>query len=245
MAGLLYFFPGLAPADLRGPGNVLNLKRLAQYGLAESLADVRSLERQATLWQITGQGPGAAAGTVLTTLRDGQPPPRVQYLPDVQTWRRCWLDPPLWIGQDNEFPPAPEDLARREQIDGFPVTLAEQSFVVPCIRLPDGRDRLPHDLYFDEEGKFQEVRKSSQEALWARSERTAQFIFGAPGQTMSLEEALADALVYLGVNYRYGPREHCLLRWLDAAACRTILGWAVGEPILLAEREAEKKSASP
>lgn len=81
------------------------------------------------------KGPGGKAG-VLVTFEPGNAPR--SYEADSQTWLEAPPDGDLpkgryWVGYANDRKPSPEDLQRRELIDGGPVILADNKiWIVPC-----------------------------------------------------------------------------------------------------------------
>lgn len=249
MAAPLYFFPGLRPQELRS-GNRPCLTPFDSRGLAGIFRDVSDFQRQATLWEIAGAGPGGSSGTMFTTLVPGQSPPRLVYAPEFQVWTQAWLDPPLWIGVDREHPPTPEDLARPEQLSGYMLTLADgHRYVIPTIRRPDGADTLPHDFYRDASGTFQSQIKPAWREAWDRTGPLADLVFAGDGvgaglAGMSEAEGLEHALYFLGLNYRYGDREQMALRLIDSDNWASVIGWACGLPLKMLEENRQKKDSS-
>lgn len=128
MPGFLYFVPG---RDLPGQVDV------DAAGLAyafESPPDGTGVRL----------GPSGAAG--VTIAQTGSlPTARIRYTPEVQEWRAV-VDSPqgVWIGRYKEDRIGPTDLARKEQLAGPEVKLADgNSWIVPVARAVIEEDARP------------------------------------------------------------------------------------------------------
>lgn len=254
MAPPLYFFPKLTRAQLAPEGR-LSPAIVAQYGdLARTLADVVDLRRDASLAELTGAGPGGHSGSILCALPvDHEPPPRLGYAPQFQTWTRvaCGLaaEAELWVGVDTEHPVTAADLRRRKQFNGYEVDVAGEKWTVPVVRDPQGGSGLPRDFVYDDGGKIQERIKGEYLALWEKFARAVWLFFDPAGPwpwRIDLAEGVDLCLAALALNYRVGRVEQNLLGLIDSDTWVSILAAAVDYPTFrdLAElATAQKKTA--
>jgi hypothetical protein len=249
MAGLLYYFPQATIECLR-EGPRLRREFLVSCGLQDSLAGIKSVDRELAMLQLTAPGPGGAPGVMLTPIVAENPPPRIGFYPAVQTWEKVAAQPELWIGVDRDFPCRPLDLARARMFRGYPVTLADdQVYQVPVIVAPvTGDSSLPRQLFHNDQGILVLKVKAEYASVWEAADRVWDVFFepdaqGAPSRsrTMAWSEILGHALIFLGVNYRYGPREQSALKLVDSDNWRDILQAAVDWPAIEA---AQKKTAA-
>lgn len=245
MAGLLYYFPRATVAAVR-EGDRFRREFLAGHGLDQSLGGVRSIDREFSLMEFTAAGPGDAPGAMLTPVIPEAPPPRIGFYPAVQTWTKVAAEPELWIGLDRDYPPRPDDLARPRVFPGHPVVLADgQTYQVPVIRSPlGGRSSLPRQLYHDPAGVLILQVRPEHEVLWAASGRVWDAFFEPDSAgTMTYSEILGHTLAFLGLNYRYGPREQSALRLVDTDNWREVMKAAVDWPAVEAEQKKTEEAA--
>ncbi len=250
MAAPIYFFPGVPLAELFTT-EALNVSRLGKYDLAGVIGDVAP--SGLTTMDLKGKGPGDASGAMLSVNPQGKAPPRAGYLPEFQRWTKVRIEPELWIGIDNEYPPVPADLARPNQVEGHVVTLADgHGWQVPVVRTIVHETKLPRDLYRGPDGELQVAIKPAFEELWDESKVIWDMLFGNEDkpegdddpQTMALSDILDLCVRFLGVNYRFGHAEQAALRPIDTmhSTWQSIFVAAVDGPFLESVMAAQKKS---
>lgn len=123
MPGFLYYFPGETSLSIDG---------IRKAGLGYAFETDRF-----TASQVLANGPDRGSGLIVADWPGGNDR-LVGCYPDRQVWRSSPLTPhpsPLFIGMYRDEPPGPRDLARREQLAGEPVTLADgRQWLVPVVR---------------------------------------------------------------------------------------------------------------
>ncbi len=256
MASPIYFFPRVPLAELFTT-EALNKSRLGKYDLADVIGDVAP--DGFTRMDFTGKGPGNASGAMLIVNSQGKTPPHAGYYPEFQQWTKVRIDPELWIGIDNEYPPVPADLARPNQVEGHLVTLADgHGWQVPVIRNCIGDTKLPCDMYRGPDGEMQGGIKPAFQGLWEDTRPVWDMLFGGDDkpeddgdglsnannpQTMPFGEILDLCVRFLGVNYRFGHAEQAVLRPIDSmhATWQSIFVAVVDGPFLEAVMAAQKK----
>ena len=253
MSAPLYFFPALRLADLLGQ-DALNRAVLDRYGLADILGDVPvgKLSRQE---MTTAAGPGSKSGSLITTNTAGQPPVRFGYHAEFQEWIKVLAEPELWVGVDKEHRPTPEDLARPNMLDGYPVTLADgNAYQVPIIRSVElSRGSLPREMYYGPTGEFQMEIHRDYKALWERSAEIWDFMVPDDSQepddskSMLFSTILDHCLAVLGVNYRYGRHEQAALRLIHTGkdTWEKVFEACIDGPFLATVVAAAKKNEDP
>lgn len=239
MAGLVYFVPNQAPA-------VAKREQFAKIGLGYAF------EADAGAAQVTS-GPNGQPGIVLA---DKSLPENLRgYYPQQQKWMAIPQHPAgAWVGLFEADRPKPVDLARKQQLAGYSVTLADdQTWLVPVARKlrPDG-DRLPWycalptRLGFDSAGEWDEGRPTQRyEALWDLACRWWDAVVSAEvrEETAIFQFVnLADgAVAALQANYRVHKVECVLLDMLTLEHAREVLNALVDWPVVI---EWLKKKAS-
>lgn len=272
MSGFLYYIPkghsGLTLADLAAVG--------LGYAFDRGPAKTQVLK-----------GPDDRAGVIVA---DEQRLRReIRYISDQQTWRQlqsakpraesgpCAPDPPLsalgsplspWVGLYRGDLPGPEDLARKDQLKGHWVRLAdEREWLCPIARGwtdEDGELRwyhnLPQVLELDDVGEWRSGSVLAKYApLWDLAERwdeTLQHAWfkddeGESGEQedesgekklalhLTFQGAVDAAVVSLAANYRIGRVEAAMLGILTREIAADVLNALVDLP---ARREwAQKK----
>jgi len=235
MAGILYFRSGST--------------------VRVTLDDVRALglehayDRQPTSREQIGCGPSGKSGVVFAD-PDRMGAGGIGYYPDQQTWEAVPVEegePVLWIGFWNDNRPSPQDLARKEQVTG------------PRVRLADGQEwMVPLVQHWEEDGKrcaLPQVVKRLAKGTWVCGEIVPKYraIWEASqrfwGVLMSMYEAAAGgdrtedyqfdglydfASELLGLNYAIGPLEVSALGLFtsDDMAQNVILQ-AISWPVLM------------
>jgi len=265
MAPPIYFFPKLTREEL-APEGKLSPAVLSQYGdLARTFADLTDLRRDASLTELTGHGPGGSSGCLLCALpAEGQPPPRLGYFPDFQTWTpvggtgsasgtggtgsASGTRENLWVGTDNEHPIAPADLRRKKTFPGYEIELAGGQWTVPVVRNPEGGTGLPRDFVYADGGKVEQRIKAAYIGLWEKFARAVWLLFDPEGPwplAIDLAEGTDLCLEALALNYRVGRIEQNLLGLIDSETWLTILAASVDYPTFRDAAEAverEKKT---
>lgn len=266
MAAPLYFFAKRSLADVVRDDR-LSPALLNECGLAQTFADIKSVRRQCSLFDITTKGPSGSSGVFLYALPpDREAPKRCNFQPQFQEWREVHKSAGLWIGQDIEEPVRPRDLLREggsTDIDGdptaphrgWPLELADgRRYTVPVIRRPDvvarhGREitNLPEDIGWDENGRFVQTVKREYLQIWEDAGRLCDFFFDAEGRhrrgdfEISVEDGLRWAIRILQLNYRYDAHLQNLLHLIDKTNVFAILGMAIDAPLVNHLVGAEKK----
>lgn len=216
MAGFYYFFRGRS-ADELARGEDLNHNLLAEYGLAEVLADVRKVITGANAGQCSvtnvgsNAGPGKSCGIVLTinTKHSGSPS-LIGNDPARQIWTQVDEAKGLWIGVLKNELPRPEDLERYDTIFGPPVKDPQHhEWRIPIARLlsqgmPYGT--LPQSYRFDAAGEPHPRLDKAYEWLWNLSGEIQDY-YRVDGNGRQHSWLVKTAARLLAVNYRLGLRE--------------------------------------
>jgi len=134
--GFLYFFPGMTgrPDD----------ELIAEYGLSDIFDGPSFTDGM--------RGPGDTVGSMCT--RSALPVGFSNtYKSDEQTWNEC-AGGAFWLGYYTDRPPQPEDLERRNVVDGYPFeALDGNEWVIPAAILHDDRQTcLPRAIRLDKRG---------------------------------------------------------------------------------------------
>ncbi len=216
MAGFYYFFRSRS-LDEVAKGEDLNHNLLAEYGLAEVLADVRKVTNAATAGHCvatnvgSNAGPGKSCGVMLAiNSKYTGAPCVVGNKPDRQQWFPVDEAKGLWIGVLKNELPRPEDLERHDIIWGVTVKDPQHhEWRIPICRLvsqglPYGN--LPQSYRFDAAGEPHPQLAKSHEWLWNFSGEIQDY-FRADGNTKPHNWLVKAAATLLGVNYRLGLRE--------------------------------------
>lgn len=242
MAGFFYFFKNKRVDDL-ARGEEINHNLLAEFGLAEVLADVRKAPAHATATTVgSNAGPGNSCGAILTVgTKHSGAPAHIGNHPDRQHWVPLNDAGDAWIGVMKNELPRPEDLERFEIIYGGLVTDRQHlEWIVPVCRaaqegMPFGT--LPQSYSFDANGEPLPQLDSSFRWLWNLSGEIQDYY--RPGQKeRDFKWLVKAALKLLAVNYRIGVRELNLLHELGrpiltnntaARIAQASYGWEVLE----------------
>jgi hypothetical protein len=249
MAAPLYFFPRLTRGQL-APKNAIARNVLSRYGLDQTFADVADALRDAAIVEVTGHGPGGSSGCILTALPvEGEPPVRLGYFPDFQTWHKFGESPDeFYVGIDNEHPPTAADLKRKKSFDGYNIELAGETFCVPVIRDPEGGTGLPRDFVYADGGRVEPRIKAAYYALWEKFGRAVWLFFDPEGPwpiSIDLTEGTDLCIAALAINYRIGRIEQNLLGLIDSETWSLVLMCATDYPTFSATAqtvEAQKKT---
>ena len=257
MAGFLYFLPGRVALE---PGD--DALRETETGLAAVFG-----EASFDVAQVTGAGPDGNSPGIVVALHpaaeDGVKP-RCGYFADAQEWRECPRLPAggYWLAFERGNPPGPADLARREQIAGHLVRLADgHDWLVPAARVFPRGTALPESLILGPDGEL--VREilpryaafgGRVEALWAQLEKCLETDMGALNRFRFAEsevELWLLAAEALTLNYRLGTQEVSALKLLSTGTLEKVIqalvDWPTFEAALkaYAKGEGKKKQSSP
>lgn len=220
MAGFYYFFRGRTVEDL-AHGEEINHNLLAEYGLAETLSDVRKANAaggQAIVSNVgSNAGPGKSCGTVLTVnCRFTGSPRLIGNDPAQQHWVAANEEKGLWIGVLKGELPRPEELMRLETIGGYRVTDRQHyEWLIPVARavpekMPFGM--LPQSYKFGSDGEPQPILDPKYQWLWDLSGEIMDWYRDSDaGQPRPHAWLVKTAAKLLGVNYRVGLAELNLL----------------------------------
>lgn len=233
MAPPLYFLPKLTL------GQLVQADRFCRAivdsrGLGPAVSDVRSVDRDTSCFELTAAGPGGSSGVLLCVLPVNQETPkRLQYAPQFQTWHQAGEG--LWIGVDNEHPPAPEDLARREQFNGYRLELHGATWQVPIVRDYRGHTQLPRDWIAEADGSIGVEISDAYRKLWEGFASVVDVYFDpdrrlAGAIVIDPAEGMRRCIEVLGLNYRFGSAEQNHLRF----AGRRLIGSDTWSNILAA-----------
>lgn len=227
MAGFYYFFRNRS-IDEVARGEDVNHNLLAEYGLAEVLADVRKVPAHASVSGVgSNAGPGKSCGTVLTvgSRFTGSPSlvgndPARQHWVEVQPGR-------LWLGVMKNELPRPEDVMRLNTIGGYTVTDRQYlQWLIPVARavpenMPYGM--LPQSYKFSADGEPQPILDPQFQWLWDLSGEIMDWYRAADvGEPRPHAWLIKTAARLLGVNYRLGMNELNLLHDLGRSILNEI-----------------------
>lgn len=244
MPGFLYFIPDAPDSP--------TADQVAAAGVAYAVADG---------FQARGvvRGPDGRRGA-LVTAKANTTAADTGYWPDRQVWRQV-PQAAAWVGMFAEEPPGPAELARREQIRGHTVTLADgRRWMIPLARgLAEEEERLvyyellPTRSTIDAEGRWVEGGLVPQfETLWgvamgwwnAKTGADVEDTAEGARVTLDFQGIHEAAMVAIATNYRVSAVEAAMLGLLTVPAARDVLDAVVDWPTFqrwMAQRE--KKTA--
>lgn len=239
MSQPLYFLPRVTWTREQSIAATRAIIRAA--GLSDLFSDVP--ESKVGFNTLAGRGPGELSGTIIFYVDDREPPHRMGYYPDEQTWHPVGDGSQLWVGIDTDRKPTPAELKRRLVHSGYQLELADgNQYTIPVIRRPDNSTNLPTDFIFDAAGKLQEPIKDAYRSYWDASAEVCQWFYSESPPDFNKLRAINLAIDVLRVNYRYSVNEQNALRLVDATNWMAILAMSVDLPRVQAEREAQKKT---
>ena len=231
MAPPIYFFPKTTLGQIAPEGRILR-SALRERGLERSLADVEEIPRDASCFALTGAGPGGFSGVMLCAIPPEREAPRIHFVPEFQEWTEV-IPEKLWIGTDTEHPIEPADLARKRHHAGYEIELADQTWMVPVIRNPEGGTGLPQDWNVGPGGEVTETIQAQYEKVWEEWVSVVAVFFSevdpAPADVfqMDRDEAMLRCLDVLSINYRFDRHEQNLLHLISSETWQTILSASV------------------
>jgi hypothetical protein len=244
MPHLLYYIPGHKAASI-------SKEQLERVGLASQFDRFRPASRLCSRGPDEGRRPNCGGGLVVAD--DAITPEAHMMAPDRQHWEPAGPpeSAPWWVGRWKEGPFAaitPADLARKEQVDGHLVELADgfqPGWLIPVARsFLAGRVRIPGVLALGPDGKLVRRELPRFAAVSAAAERAARSIVevdGAQDPPLLMDEAWSIACEALAVNYRVTPREISFLGLLTDANIIEVLRALIDWPTMVAAIAAQKK----
>jgi hypothetical protein len=231
----LYFLPSLTWT--RDQTEATTRLILKDRGLSEIFRDVKRDE--IGFQELAGRGPDDKSGSIIWYSDNREPPRRCGYYKTEQDWHDCGA---FYIGIDTASPPTPADLRRKREHAGYPLELADgNQWMIPVVRRPNDTTELPTDLYVDAAGNLCEPIKPAYQKYWEAGKEVCEWVYG--GIEPKTITALNLAIDALGLNYRYGPAEHAILRYIDKENFVELLQITVDMPYVRKCVEAQKKTA--
>lgn len=202
---------------------------------------------------IEGRTPSGGAGTIIGSQRL-MPGGELAYRPDAQTWRKRPGDDCVWVGYWNDHKPTPEGLARKKQLPGELVKLADgNAWRVPrLMAYEDGSGfavDLPCYADLDVNGQWCNGGVAEEFATAASfAERIYEGMIKAElGQAPRLtsQEVLSMSVQLLQLNYCIGDIEAAMLRLFKVeAALRDVVKAAADWKTFVAWCDKKKESVS-
>jgi hypothetical protein len=232
MAGLLYFLPNQQPSAGK-------LDKLRELGLGYAF------EEHAGVAQVLS-GPSMQPGMVVAdkalseNLRG--------YFPSTQLWLKIPQHPHgAWVGFSSGQRPTPADLARKQQLSGHRVRLAdEQDWLVPVARKVvdpaaealDWFCALPTQVAVDDAGQWTIDQPLARYApLWRIAvgwwDASVAAEITEVGATFDFRNMLDDTVSALQANYRLDRIECVLLELLTIQHARDVLNALIDWPTVV------------
>jgi hypothetical protein len=271
MTAFCYFVPGPVTQLVRNG-------RLVRSVLPAILEDCRQVPDQVVPVPVD-RGPGDVPGVILypkSPVPDSELPLRLGYFPqsgppgpggeNSQTWRPiAGAGPVTHIGWETDAPPKPEDLARRQQIDGYMVRDDHNhSWVVPIARAANNPvGNLPRAVTWDADDQPVVGVSTRYADFWRDSARLADLVqlhgtdetegWAMVWAGMTAEEdqfAVRLVLDALAINYRVDRHvlaayEQAWPGWLSQACVSIAANAIVDCPTRRAWQAAKKKDDTP
>lgn len=231
MGRLVYFLAG---------AGTMNAGRAHQLGLGYAL------DGRGVAYVGMTRGPGGASGVLFG--RSETPLTNVEGL----RWAPYPGQSRLHVGWDAGNAPGPGDLARRKQLQGHAVELADgQRWLVPVARHPHGDSPLPRRLEWSGSAGWApgEVIESRR-ALWEGACRAWDTLSGQVEEDGALlvSDGAELAVMALSANYRVSQAEVSALGLLDtetsAEVLKALVDWPAIEE-LMAARSREGNAEGP
>jgi len=243
MGRLLYFVDGVQSVDRA---------KLDEVGIGATIQDAKFAARGAT----TGPGgnPGVTVGTIAVG-RNGREK-HIGYFPEKQEWEKA-KSGDYWIGKFIEDPPRPEDLLRKEAIDGHNVELFDGNrWIIPIARkIPIG-SVLPRAMVLGPNGelvmealpRYTKLSKMTERIWdsWSADARRAMVDEEEveSDDPITVEFGWEIAIEALGLNYLVGPEEISFLRLITTANIKMILGALIDLPTMIEVGAAHMEEAT-
>ena len=243
MSQPLYFLAGVTREQLAGDQQFetkLNRALLAERGLAGVFSDVP--DQDAVAYEVHDAPDGKSGCMLYYKTATGKEPLTHQYRPSAQTWHQ--VGEKVYIGIENDAPPTPEDLRRKNVASGYPVEMDAGEFVVPVIRRRNGSTELPRSLVWDAAGNLIEPIKPAYQQIWERTAEVASWIFEGDWKDAYKGKALGHVVDALAINYRVGRFEQNVLRLVDIGNLFWAMAAMVDARAVDEMEEAQKKTES-
>lgn len=260
MAGFWYFLPDCATADLAVNGSI-NLPAVRARGLAGVFRDVRRHPEHAILQDIR-KGPDELPGVLVYPVPpSGQTPKNPGLDMAAQTFRKVG-DGSYWLAWSTDDPPKPDDLMRRQMVEGHSIEDGQgHAWTIPVGRADwNTKGTLPTAYGFDEDDEPIVTVAAEYRDFYENCKRLWDIIFdktsledGLFYHTFTEEEdafCLRMILQALEVNYRvnkhvFATIEMCWPSWLTQQASRSMLHAITDFSVYRQFIEQQKKTSTP
>ena len=238
MAGFIYYKPG------KRNNNQVTKQEVEGWGLGYAFDDV--IESR----DVQGTATDNQNGFVFANKR-GLGKCTLGMFPAQQAWRKV-IGSECWVGVFNDFLPKPEDVARKRQLRGYMVDLADgNKWIVPLCREyleddPEATCVLPRYLDLDDAGnEIPGQVLGVYQHLWDATEPLAQALMGEKQDTELDLDDWALAATLLQANYLVDRTELAMLRCFDEVLPPASVGlYAIDYPSFIARIE-KKTSSNP
>ena len=159
-------------------------------------------------------GPDGSNGLIFTSIRPNSSPDETETKIGYYKHNQKWFDlGEYWLGYEKENAPTPKDLAKEMQIDGLPVRLNGNDWLVPIARRFTAGSVLPKRLCLGAKGEtieeslpeFLEFSKIADEIF---NDYALELGIGEGVPILTSNEAIIErASKALGVNYQISEKE--------------------------------------
>lgn len=202
----------------------------------------------------TNKGPDGGIGVVISlSLSPGAKDGMIGHYPDAQKWTKC-NSGKFWIGTQNDSPPTPKDLQRKELLESHPVKLLDNNdWMVPIARKFDSGMALPESLSLTSEGKvvFEILPKYisfSKRGEDVFNDFYSSFMAGGDERRITTwEEELDIATEALALNYKVSKWELAAFKLISTQNISSIFMAIIDGPtvakVALTNLEAKKKKS--
>lgn len=231
MAGLLYYVPGTA---------TINKVKIVELGLGYAVED------GGPDYAGMSPGPDKASGVVFSLPGASGTQAQPSQAGDYTFEQMPGMD--VWCGFNPTSPPAPEDLARKEQIGGHDVRLADGNvWHVPVARAVNGATSLPRRLKWDgTDWKPGDVLPQYRD-LFAGACAVWDALVEQDAGEITFNDECGLAVTALAINYRLGPAEVSLLGLFDTESegevAKALIDWPTLEEYLKKKRDHDETSS--
>jgi hypothetical protein len=242
MPQFMYLFPGLEgrPDD----------EFLTRRGLGHLCGTQMNTQR-------VYKGPAGVEGTIV--MPHGAPASqRLGYYPNEQKWQKAAAPGgEYWLAWPTASAPGPADLARRDQVQGHDVTLADDRlWKVPIAISIHAGTPLPRRFVLNEDGSLtvpvmSEYEKLSEVAANLYADKHAIFAGGGALAYDTYEKQFTTAATVLAMNYRVGFFEVAALGLIDQRNILQVFDAVIDWPTAVAlagapvEAVSEQKKNTP
>lgn len=239
MASFLYYFPGES--------------KIANYEQIPKKCGLTHLEGASLGYRlIENKGPDGKSGCVVSANPEatGGVLAAIGYWPDKQEWEAVTQivegveNVTHWIGWEKESRPTPEDVGRKDQVQGSLIAMAGHSWELACVHAP--MHSLP-TRYTRKPSGWREEVVEEYAALVDEAARFRRAWFepktGEQGEKIfpTNDEICSFVCRMLGVNYRLGEWECGFLGLADSRYWTQVLKIAWGITAVEEEESSKKK----